>query len=605
MLSNYKRKLEMARARVSRVPKRTIDSHLLRSLTVSGPAYGTSMYNLVANFLSLNSLSDQISPDLKLAIQLDIVFMIASGNRALKGLSMDQEDSLSIAELFREELCIPAETDASKVRPVIDASNIRLGRSGIQDVKFRPRIVAVLALLSPDSRAQTDEQWASIVTHYNVTMDTLTAKDLREIIIISAVANEDRARIRFASQFFGLLFAVSRQANFLSSNYSSRVQVFKNEFPSAEALSESSVRHIWPMVKHFVNQGIDFSDLVKVLQEVSMDVNPDSVMFGPLIEQAAFRGMTTPKIIVDALKEHLNFPWSTLASLHPKTAGELEAFHEVLDIVGKDKYAGVCSSGVGTSFPNLAYIALKLMRDLSGHSSLREFRGVGSSHSSVPYSNQDIADILYKQYVENKNKNVTKALERMDEVDGGGLSKSFIRSLMNFGIDDPARPEKRRHAEDIDEDRSVRGRIETEEEFHEEQDIPGFLSPSGSTSLMPIVESDDYDLTDLVLVCMQDLNLEFRAGTSYIVTVGTLDFARGKVTKATTLEAILTSVQFWVRSDRPKSEAIQPLNPSRWTAVVSQLVQAVPIVIREVPQGKTRKAKAPASASSSKDSMDH
>nr|DAZ89724.1 TPA_asm: uncharacterized protein [Micrarchus hystriculeus mononega-like virus 1] len=605
MLSSYKKKLELARARISRVPRRTIDAHLIRGLTVAGPAYGKTIYNLMAQYLDLTDLSDQIQPDLKLAIQLDIVFMISTGTRALSGLSMDQEDCLSIAELFRNELCIPEETDPSKIRPIINASNILLGRSGIQDVQFRTRIVAALTILSPESQARTDEQWATIAAHYSVPLDTLTSKDLREIIIISAVANEHRARIRFAGQFFGLLFAISRQANFQSSNYSSRVQVFKSEFPAAEALSESSVRHIWPMVKHFVNQGIDFSKLVGVMQEISMDVKPDSVMFGPLIEQAAFRGMTTPKIIVDALKDHLNFPWSTLASLHPKTASELEAFHEVVDIVGRDKYAGVCSSGVGTAFPNLAYICLKLMRDHSGHSSLKDFRGVGSAHSSVPYSNQEIADILYKQYVENKNKNVVKALAGIDEVDGGGLSKEFIRSIMNFGTDDPARGEKRRHEELMDEERSVRGRTEIDDGEPEDQDPPGIFSPTGSSGHPQPPDSDAYDLAELILVSNQDPNLEFKAGTSFTASVGTIEYAKGKTTRATTLGAVIRYLQNWVRSNRPKSEQLQSLNPSRWTTIVSNLAQGMPTVIKEVPLGKTRKTKAQPTAGSSKDAMDH
>nr|DAZ89744.1 TPA_asm: nucleoprotein [Grylloblatta bifratrilecta mononega-like virus] len=153
---------------------------------------------------------------------------------------------------------------------------------------------------------------------------------------------------------------------------------------------------LYSHLTHHIKEGLDVGELVRRLRTAAAP--SESVILNPLLDQVANKYLSVITIITKAINSHENFPWMNIRQKSPVINQEFLLYTEYLSEVAQDGYLGYYIQGIGPKIPNLAYLSIQLLTEVSLETSIAGYKGVGSKGNGTSVSKRSLIDRWIKAY---------------------------------------------------------------------------------------------------------------------------------------------------------------------------------------------------------------
>jgi hypothetical protein len=185
-------------------------------------------------------------------------------------------------------------------------------------------------------------------------------------------------------------------------------------------------RAISRLVSNQAKKGLDLESLISEYSVLVQTVFPDDTVLIPLVQQAAYKGLTIPQLIATCVPAYPDFPWTHLFTTNAIMANEIQLFETFVSCITGDVYAGLKFPGITNSIKNLGYLCVKLHTEIGGDEQFKKYRGIGGvgNQSSIPL--KPILDAMISEY---KKKVVDLKITFPTDDRNAFLQQKFSKSL--------------------------------------------------------------------------------------------------------------------------------------------------------------------------------
>lgn len=283
--------------------------------------------------------------------------------------------------------------------------------------------------------------------------------NLQGVIGLIALLHLPKARLILEYSILGFIMVMVKPNCLTAEFWNRRSAVFygasgikESDIPKFDSIDFESASGAWPIVAHSFKifkatpKGL-FTKLTKTCESC---VNPSIT---PMLTRGIHRNMTAITLISTAMEDYSDFPWAGLVMQNPAVKSEIVNYKTILKEICHDVYAGYKYTGASRAVPVLSYISIQLMMRLGGQNSLKFYRGVGGSDTTIP--NQIKWDALISDYMNDKQSGFDyNALQEENKKSMHVLRSLGLLELITTyqsGVDQEMRSRKRKR-DDSDQD---------------------------------------------------------------------------------------------------------------------------------------------------------
>lgn len=172
----------------------------------------------------------------------------------------------------------------------------------------------------------------------------LTDGQIDEFILYCSIIEMSRSGVDLEFSLLQLLMSFNKMGNVLDPSSQRRISSFKNASDRdvgylMDNMKSSDYLHLYKITKYHLDKlhttpEIITGNILKMLPSVK------NVSLLPLINYAAYSGMTAITNVTKALSSFPAFPWNALVKKNPLVQAELKAYHAILQECSKDLYLG-------------------------------------------------------------------------------------------------------------------------------------------------------------------------------------------------------------------------------------------------------------------------
>lgn len=131
--------------------------------------------------------------------------------------------------------------------------------------------------------------------------------------------------------------------------------------------------------------------MVKGLKEAYIEKIGNVVLTGQL-SYVPNTGLTAVLLISDAIQTYPDFAWVTLVNNVADLQDQLNSYAHYIFYSSSDDFFGYYANGISRLIPTIAYISYKLVYDVTGTTTLKNYSGVGAPNNNIPVLGKALVD---------------------------------------------------------------------------------------------------------------------------------------------------------------------------------------------------------------------